>query len=131
MPVRKPRLRIVRRLGVDLPGLTRKTPGRRTNPPGQHGAARRPRRPNSYRQSLEEKQDGTSVDRPSYEVKPGAIITMRSGPIAERASRGAPHLPSFLTRDGESASGQMIALPSRADAGLVVDDTLIIAFYAR
>ena len=49
---RGPRLRITRRLG-DLPGLTRKT-ARRSNPPGQHGQARRKR--SEYAIRLEEKQ---------------------------------------------------------------------------
>ena len=49
---RGPRLRIVRRLG-DLPGLTRKST-RRTNPPGQHGMARKKR--SEYAIRLEEKQ---------------------------------------------------------------------------
>ncbi len=50
------RLRIVRRLG-ELPGLTRKVKresGKRANPPGQHGAARRKR--SEYAIRLEEKQ---------------------------------------------------------------------------
>ena len=32
-----PRLKIVRALGVELPGLTRKSAGERNYPPGQHG----------------------------------------------------------------------------------------------
>lgn len=35
-----PRLRIVRRLGTDLPGLTRKIADRRPYPPGEHGQGR-------------------------------------------------------------------------------------------
>jgi len=49
---RGPRLRITRRLG-DLPGLTRKA-AKRSNPPGQHGQARRKR--SEYAIRLEEKQ---------------------------------------------------------------------------
>ncbi len=49
---RGPRLRITRRLG-DLPGLTRKA-AKRSNPPGQHGNARRKR--SEYAIRLEEKQ---------------------------------------------------------------------------
>ena len=50
MPVRSPRLKIVRRLGVPLPGLTRKEVGV-TAP-----APRSRRRPSTYRLALEEKQ---------------------------------------------------------------------------
>lgn len=49
---RGPRLRIVRRLG-DLPGLSRKSPGR-SYPPGQHGQNRKKR--SEYAIRLEEKQ---------------------------------------------------------------------------
>lgn len=51
MPLRRPRLKIVRRLGVALPGLTRKTAD------GSPAAASRSRRkPSAYRLALEEKQ---------------------------------------------------------------------------
>ena len=57
MPVRHPRLKILRRLGTQLPGLTRKSADKRPTPPGQHGAATgRRKRPSAYRKSLEEKQ---------------------------------------------------------------------------
>lgn len=56
MSVHRPRLKIVRRLGVMLPGLTRKSADRRPNPPGAHGATGSRRRPSEYRRRLEEKQ---------------------------------------------------------------------------
>lgn len=49
-----PRLRVVRRFQQQLPGLTRKTDGVRSNPPGQHGARRI--RASDYRLRLDEKQ---------------------------------------------------------------------------
>ena len=55
MPRRGPRLRVIRRLGTPLPGLTRKEAERRPYPPGVHGAAATRRR-TPYRQRLEEKQ---------------------------------------------------------------------------
>ncbi|HEY0972491.1 MAG TPA: 30S ribosomal protein S4 [Gemmatimonadales bacterium] len=57
MPVRGPRLKIIRRLGVQLPGLTRKDGERRPHPPGQHGPTGTRRRKTSlFRKRLEEKQ---------------------------------------------------------------------------
>ncbi|MGI0493124.1 30S ribosomal protein S4 [Alkalinema pantanalense CENA528] len=50
---RGPRLRITRRLGGELPGLTRKQ-ARRAYPPGQHGQARKKK--SEYAIRLEEKQ---------------------------------------------------------------------------
>ena len=49
-----PRLRIVRRLGTHLPGLTRKSAERRPFPPGQHGQGRQ--RFSEFKKQLYEKQ---------------------------------------------------------------------------
>ena len=198
MPVRTARLRIVRRLGADLPGLTRKSPGQRTAPPGQHGAdGRRRQRVSGYRRSLDEKQkvrfnygvterqmrrylarartmdgvtganllallerrldsivfrlglaptipaarqlvshghvvvDGARVDRPGYEVMPGETIALRAGSRHRDATSGGMCVPSFLAWDDTSATGRMVALPSRREASVVVDLALVIAYYAR
>ena len=49
-----PRVRVLRALGCELPGLTRKTVGDRTASPGQHGAS--VRRKSEFGQQLIEKQ---------------------------------------------------------------------------
>ncbi|HEY1092492.1 MAG TPA: hypothetical protein VGE47_15460, partial [Burkholderiaceae bacterium] len=49
-----PRLKVMRALGCELPGLSRKPIGERDYPPGQHGA--RPRRKSDYGLKLIEKQ---------------------------------------------------------------------------
>jgi len=56
MPVRGPRLKKIRRLGTQLPGLTRKSADKNPTPPGAHGAKPSRRRPSEYRRRLEEKQ---------------------------------------------------------------------------
>jgi small subunit ribosomal protein S4 len=50
-----PRVRKMRALGTDLPGLSRKSIGNRPYPPGQHGASRR-RKDSEYKKQLIEKQ---------------------------------------------------------------------------
>ena len=52
----RPRLKILRRLGVQLPGLTRKDGERRPTPPGQHGMSGGRRKKSLFRKRLEEKQ---------------------------------------------------------------------------
>ena len=52
----RPRLKILRRLGVQLPGLTRKDGERRPTPPGQHGQTGGRRKKSLFRKRLEEKQ---------------------------------------------------------------------------
>jgi small subunit ribosomal protein S4 len=51
----EPRLKVLRRLGTPLPGLTRKDVRWKAYPPGAHGADRR-RRSSNFRLRLEEKQ---------------------------------------------------------------------------
>ena len=57
MPVRSPRLKIVRRLATQLPGLTRKTPsGSHAQSAAPRAGARRRPKPSAHRLRLEEKQ---------------------------------------------------------------------------
>ncbi|MEK7402737.1 MAG: 30S ribosomal protein S4 [Gemmatimonadota bacterium] len=57
MPKSRPRLKIIRRFGVQLPGLTRKSSDKKPYPPGQHGQSKTGRRKTSeFRRLLEEKQ---------------------------------------------------------------------------
>lgn len=49
-----PRLKVMRALGVELPGLSRKSISERPNPPGQHGA--RAQRKSGFGLQLQEKQ---------------------------------------------------------------------------
>ncbi len=52
---RGPRLRVMRALGVELPGLSRKSIERKPYPPGQHGSGRR-KKTSDYGRQLSEKQ---------------------------------------------------------------------------
>ena len=49
-----PRLKVMRALGIELPGLSRKSLGERNYPPGQHG--QRPKRKSGFGVQLMEKQ---------------------------------------------------------------------------
>lgn len=51
-----PRVRILRRLGTELPGLTTKTTTRRPHPPGMHGPTKRSPKVSEYGLRLKEKQ---------------------------------------------------------------------------
>ena len=52
-----PRLKVLRALGVDLPGLSRKSMQERNQPPGQHGARKTAGRKSEFGQQLMEKQE--------------------------------------------------------------------------
>lgn len=51
-----PRLKVLRALGVDLPGLSRKSMQERSQPPGQHGARKIAAKKSGYGLQLMEKQ---------------------------------------------------------------------------
>ena len=51
-----PRLKVMRALGVDLPGLSSKTIEKRPHPPGQHGAQKASHRKTEFGLQLMEKQ---------------------------------------------------------------------------
>lgn len=51
-----PRVKVMRALGLELPGLSRKSTENRPNPPGQHGASAARRRKSDYGIALIEKQ---------------------------------------------------------------------------
>ena len=51
-----PRLKVMRALGVDLPGLSRKSIEQRPTPPGQHGAKAVRRKKSDFGIKLMEKQ---------------------------------------------------------------------------
>lgn len=207
MPVRRPRLKVVRRLGVQLPGLTRKDAERRPHPPGQHGPAStgRRRKVSEFRKLLEEKQkvrfnygvtetqlrryfaqaqrmpgktgesllsllerrldnvvfrlgfvptipaarqlvshghvrvNGRRVDRASYLVESGDVVSLPAGRVRERPSiteavqRGPQvKLPSYLALDPDDAySGRVIGAPLRGDVPFIVTESAIVEFYAR
>ena len=207
MPVRRPRLKILRRLGVQLPGLTRKDPERRPYPPGQHGPAAggRRRKTSEFRRLLVEKQkvrfnygvseaqlrryfaaaqrmpgktgdnllallerrldnvvfrlglvptipaarqlvshghvqvNGRRVDRASYLVASGDVVSLPPGRVRERpaiveaVARGPQvTLPSYLALDPDDrCSGRMIGAPARADVPFIVAEQSIVEYYAR
>jgi small subunit ribosomal protein S4 len=54
--LRGPRLKIMRALGVELPGLSRKSIEKRPHPPGQHGPQRKRTNRSDYSLRLREKQ---------------------------------------------------------------------------
>lgn len=51
-----PRVRVMRALGINLPGLSRKTMDRRPQPPGQHGASRKGKMSDHKRQLMEKQK---------------------------------------------------------------------------
>jgi small subunit ribosomal protein S4 len=94
MPKSRPRLKIIRRFGVQLPGLTRKSAEKKPYPPGQHGQSQTKRRKTSeFRRLLEEKQKV----RFNYGVSEGQIRRYL-GLARKMAGRTGDNLLSVLER---------------------------------
>ena len=197
---RGPRVRIIRRLG-ELPGLTRKTVRKRSNPPGQHGQALR--KLSEYAKRLEEKQklrynyglserqllryvrkarrakgstgqtllqllemrldntvfrlgmaptipaarqlvghghiqvNGRTVYTPSYECRPGDVITVRprerSRKLVEAYAEypGLATLPTHLEFDKNKLEGRVTGVIERQCVALQVNELMVVEFYSR
>ncbi len=81
--------------------------------------------------------DGKKVDIPSYLVKPGQVISVRSKSrdmqhLKELREQGSKNtIPKWLELDAENLSGKVMALPQRDDIDLTLEEHLIVEFYSR
>jgi small subunit ribosomal protein S4 len=81
--------------------------------------------------------NGRRVDVPSFSLKAGDLIGMRSktqkNPIVLHAmeevkGRG---IPEWLAVDGQNLQGRILALPTREQIGLPVQEQLIVELYSK
>lgn len=81
--------------------------------------------------------DGRRIDRPSYPVEIGQVITLspkmrQNVHVLEAIERGPEvQLPSYLVRTDDGLLCRVVATPLRADVPIIVDDRAIVEFYAR
>lgn len=81
--------------------------------------------------------NGKRVDIPSYLVKPGEVISIKdksrqSDKIKAVVEANSAHpVPKWLDINRETLEGKVIALPSREDIDLAVDETLIVELYSK
>ncbi len=81
--------------------------------------------------------NGRVVAIASYEVQPGDVIevrpTSRQAPAIQAAVAAAPgrRLPAWLEVDLEAMRGRVVALPTREDVDLDVQEQLVVEFYSR
>jgi small subunit ribosomal protein S4 len=81
--------------------------------------------------------NGHKVDVPSYLVRPGDVIAVRSGSqqnvffrtLTEDLQHRA--VPEWLARDDITLSGRVMAQPTRADVSVDIQEQLIVEFYSR
>ena len=80
--------------------------------------------------------NGKKVDIPSYEVKPGDVITLRQrsteSEMFKSLREGTTVLtPKWLSFDAPNLTGTVNALPTREDIDFEVQENMIVEFYSR
>lgn len=78
--------------------------------------------------------NGQKVDIPSYQVRPGDVITLdetiRKNPdVEELLEAGVPYLPGWLSR--EDGTGRVLRPPAREEIDAHIREELIVEFYSR
>ncbi len=81
--------------------------------------------------------DGKKVNIASYLVKPGQVISIKSGSrdievLKDLREQGAARtVPTWLELDAENLSGKVVTMPTREDIDLTIEEHLIVEFYSR
>jgi small subunit ribosomal protein S4 len=81
--------------------------------------------------------NGRKVNIPSYLVQPGDVVTVRSrsrgNTYFKDLAQDLPHrpIPDWLSRDDETITGRVMALPERKDLDVTIDEQLIVEYYSR
>jgi small subunit ribosomal protein S4 len=84
--------------------------------------------------------DGQVVDKPSYRVRPGQVVSVRERsramtPFVIAAAGGhrevLPAVPEYLTLGSDGLSVQVAREPRRPEVPVTCDVALVVEFYAR
>lgn len=79
--------------------------------------------------------DGSRVDIPSYQVKPGQTIGVREKSrnlsIIKESVEVNNFVPEYLTFDAEKLEGTFTRLPERSELAPEINEALIVEFYSR
>ncbi|SES07052.1 SSU ribosomal protein S4P [Gracilibacillus ureilyticus] len=79
--------------------------------------------------------DGSRVDIPSYEVKPGQVIGVREKSqkldIITEAVEANTFTPEYVTFDADKLEGTYTRFPERSELPAEINEALIVEFYSR
>lgn len=77
--------------------------------------------------------DGKRLDIPSYEVKPGQVISLRERSmnlqIVKDALEAVVGRPAFVSFDDNKMEGSLVRLPERDELDANIDEALIVEYY--
>ena len=79
--------------------------------------------------------NGKKVNIPSYQVKPGDVISVREGSrnmksIAEALEANIT-APAFIEVDKENKKGTFVRLPERSELNQEINESLVVEYYNR
>jgi len=79
--------------------------------------------------------NGKKVDRPSYQVKVGDVISLKNKSkklqIVKEAMENRSYLPDYVSLDKEKVEGKYERLPMREELSPEINETLIVEYYRR
>ena len=79
--------------------------------------------------------NGRRVNIPSYQVRPGDVISVKVGSGADQVIRDATELtatvPAWLQADFDSLTAKVLRLPEREEISVPVQEQLIVELYSK
>ena len=79
--------------------------------------------------------NGSKVDIPSYEVKPGDIITVKERslehPVIKNAIEANTTVAPFVEFDAKKMTGKFVRYPERSELSADINESLIVEYYNR
>jgi small subunit ribosomal protein S4 len=79
--------------------------------------------------------NGSKVDIPSYEVKPGDIITVKERslehPVIKAAIEANTTVAPFVEFDAKKMTGKFVRYPERSELSADINESLIVEYYNR
>lgn len=79
--------------------------------------------------------DGKKVDKPSYRVSPGEVISLReksrNNEMFKSNFQDRTAVLPYLEKNAEAFTGSLTRLPGREEIPIEVTDSLIIEFYSK
>jgi small subunit ribosomal protein S4 len=79
--------------------------------------------------------NGRRVDIPSYQVRPGDVITLKAASPAEASVRDATELtgqiPAWLQADHDGLTAKVLRRPERKEVAAPVQEQLIVELYSK
>ena len=79
--------------------------------------------------------NGKKVDIPSFEVKPGDVISVKEQslehPAIKEALEASVGTPKFVEMDKAKLTGKFVRLPERSELNPEINESLVVEFYNR